>query len=174
MSGGYTLALATDQAHSGTHSVHVMAPAATGAAQITETRTFPATDFWGRAWLRFSAAAGGHQMYIAVNGGGDQLRLLNRLGNSSAAQVNFQRTDMFYASRTMIPMDTWFCYEWHVSAADVHVYMNGQALTDVVVPVSIANPTALLLGFQRFQAGPSAGEIWIDDVAVNASQIGCN
>jgi hypothetical protein len=32
---------------------------------------------------------------------------------------------------------------------------------------------SLVLGFERFGGG-QAGDIWIDDVAINTAQVGCN
>jgi hypothetical protein len=171
--GGYTLELVTDQAHSGTHSVHISAPTTTGSAHIQETKTFPATDFWGRSFLRFKAPSGGHQMFIAMAVPGDQVRILNMLGNSAQVRQNLQSSDVFKASTTTIPMEKWFCYEWHANASGVHVYLDGTELTDAAATWSGATGTSLLIGYQRFQAGTAAGEIWIDDVAINTAQIGC-
>lgn len=170
--GGYTLELATDQAHSGTHSVHITAPTGTGSAHIVETKTFPATDAWYRAFLRFKAPPGGHQMFIMLSAPGDQIRILNTLG-SAKVQQNLQSTDVFKTSATTIPMETWFCYEWHANASGVHVYMDGKEMTDAAATWSAAAATSLTIGYQRFQAGTAAGEIWIDDVAVNTTQVGC-
>jgi hypothetical protein len=180
--GGYTATVGTDQAHSGTHSVHVVAPVAAGSAFITETKTFPAADFWGRAWLRFKGVAGsGHQMNIYVAAPGDQLRLLNRNGGE-AIRINFQKTDTFYNSKTTVPQEMWFCYEWHVSATATHVYFalegkDSVELTDVGTVPGVTGGTSLSLGYQRFQpgtAGAAATDLWIDDVAVDAARIGCN
>jgi len=172
-SGGFTATVGTDQAHSGTHSLHIVAPNTGNSAFITETKTFPATDFWGRAWLRFNGPNGGHQMYIYVTLSGDQLRLLNRLG-SDQIKANFQKTDIFYTSPTTIPQTTWFCYEWHVTTSATTLYKDGVLLTtDMKIP-GISGGTALSLGFQRFATATAAADLWIDDVAVGTSQIGCN
>jgi hypothetical protein len=171
--GGYTLELGTDQAHSGTHSVHISAPTATGSAHIVETKTFPATDYWGRAFLRFKAPPGGHQMFIMMSVPNDQVRILNMLGNSAKVQQNLQSTDKFTSSATVIPMEKWFCYEWHANASGVHVFMDGMEMTDAAATWSGAGGTSLTIGFQRFQAGTGAGEMWIDDVAINTAQVGC-
>jgi len=168
---GFTAGIVTDQAHSGTHSFHVNAPNSANSAFISETKTFPASDFWGRAWMRFKGPAGGHQMYIYVAVPGDQARLLNRLGSSEAFRVNFQKSDMFYTSTTNIPQETWFCYEWHVTASAIQVFKDGVQLTDIKPP-GASGGTSLNFGFQRFQTGAS-GEIWYDDIAVGDSQIGC-
>ena len=115
-------------------------------------------------------------MYIYVALPGDQLRLLNRLG-SDAFRVNYQKTDAFYASTTNIPQTTWFCYEWHVTTSAVTIYKDGtQLTTDKPIP-GITGGTSLSLGYQRFATASganTASELWIDDVAVNSTQIGCN
>jgi hypothetical protein len=172
MNGGFTLSVGTDQAHSGTHSLHIVAPNTSNSAFITETKTFPASDFWGRAWLRFNGPAGGHQMYIYMAYPGDQLRILNRLG-SDAIVVNVQSTDNLYTSKTTIPQQTWFCYEWHVTTSATTVYKDGTQLTDVKAPGATGG-TALSFGFQRFATASGAADLWIDDIAVNSTQIGCN
>jgi hypothetical protein len=174
MSGsGYTLALAMDQAHSGTHSVHVSAPTPTGSAFIQETMTFPATDFWGRVWLRFNTPAGGHQMFIALNAPSNQIRMLNEIG-STKLQLNLKSTDQSKASATVVPLQTWFCYEFHIAPNSVNVYIKSQELTDVAATFPSTGSTSLAFGYQRFQAGTAAGEIWIDDIAINTTQVGCN
>ena len=36
----------------------------------------------------------------------------------------------------------------------------------------VSGATSLQIGYERFQAAKTAGEIWIDDVAIGTSQIG--
>jgi len=112
-------------------------------------------------------------MFIAVITQGDQFRLFNTLGNDKI-QLNEQSGDKFFASATTVPMEKWFCYEWHVTATSASVFVDGKELTDAKpTGWNIQNAQSLQIGYQRFQAGPSAGEIWIDDVAINTAQIGC-
>ena len=173
VAGGTAVAVVTDQHHGGTHALHITAPNTQNfSATITEKSTFPAADFWGRAFLRFKGDGGGHQMYIAVNFPGDQLRLLNRLGSDNA-QVNDQKTDKFYNTNYKIPMETWFCYEWHVTTSAVNIFIEGQAKTTSPAIPGITGGTQLSLGYTRFATGSGAGELWIDDVAVSDKQIGC-
>lgn len=170
---GYTVTVDTTQAHSGSKAVHISAPTGTGSGVLRETKTFPATDFWGRAFMRFKTASGGHQMFIAVITQSDQFRLFNTLG-SDKIQLNEQSGDKFFASATTVPMEKWFCFEWHVTQNSASVYVDGKQLTDATpTGWNITNAQSLQIGYQRFQAGPSAGDIWIDDVAINTSQIGC-
>lgn len=173
-----TVEVVTDIHNSGMKALHISAPNTSNfSAYISETKTFPAADFWGRAYLRFKGDGGGHQMYIAVNYPGNQLRLLNRLG-SDTPQVNFMTPDNFYAGDVNIKQETWFCYEWHVTTSVVNIYMDGKKLTTklngaVKDPPGITGGTSLLIGYNRFATGSGAGEMWIDDVAVNDTQIGC-
>jgi hypothetical protein len=175
--GTYTLELDTTQAHSGTHSVHATATAPAGYAFIQETKTFPATDFWVRAYLRLEAPAGKHEVYVGADtnideGMGDQVRFLNKFGTDAIA-TNRRAGDRTVRSATLIPTGSWDCYEWHETPDGVHVYFKGQALPDAdwigAQPVFVA----LVFGIERFDPG-TPGEIWIDDVVVSSTQIGCN
>lgn len=167
----------TDVFHTGTHSVHMKA--ASGGAvniNISEKKTFPSTDSWGRAWVQIKATSTEHQMYIGINMSGDQARLLNRLG-SDTPQVNFQKGDVFYAAEVKFTQGMWFCYEWHVTDSATSIYIDGkkQALkngTNGDAP-GAKGGTALLLGFQRFVNGSAGADVWYDDVAVGDAQIGC-
>jgi hypothetical protein len=174
---GYTVETVTTQAHSGTHSVHVMATANGGYGYVSETKTFPATDFWGRAYMRIVAPSSGHEVFAGLDTNlmepqGEQVRLLNNTGGGNIV-TNRRSDDMSKGSATKIPMSTWFCYEWHETPNKLSIYLNGKELTDV--DENWVEPTfvAFVLGFERFGGG-TAGDIWIDDVAVNSAQIGCN
>jgi len=171
----------TDVFHSGTHSVHMKA--ASGGAvniNISEKKTFPSTDWWGRAWVQIKGTSTEHQMYIGVNfpsgNTGNQDRLLNRLG-SDTPQVNFQQGDAFYATQVKFTQGMWFCYEWHVTDTTTGIFIDGkeQTLKDSkgMPPGGAKGATALLLGFQRFVNGSGSADVWYDDIAIGDAQIGC-
>ena len=69
-------------------------------------------------------------------------------------------------------MGTWFCYEWHGTPTEVHVFLDGKELTDVGETWSEPTFVALVLGIERFGGG-MPGDIWIDDVAISSTQVGC-
>ena len=174
---GYTVETVTTQAHSGTHSVHVMATAGGGYGYIEETKTLPATDFWLRAYLRIQAPSGGHEVFAGADTNmsepaGDQVRYLNNLGNGKIS-TNRRTGDQGKTSGTAIPMGSWFCYEVHQTPTTVHVYLENKELTDVATMYAEPTFVSLVLGLERFGGG-TPGDIWIDDVAVNATQVGCN
>ena len=174
---GYTVTLDTTQAHSGTHAVHATATGAAGYAYIMETKTFPATDFWLRTYLRLMAPSGGHEVFIGADtnmneAAGDQVRYLNNGGGGKIA-TNSRSRDTFSTSPMAIPMGSWFCYEVHQTPTGASIYLNGAELPEAKWTNAEPTYVALVLGFERFGGG-QAGDIWIDDVAINSTQIGCN
>jgi hypothetical protein len=172
MSGGFTAKIDTDQFHSGSHSLHVVAPNTTNNAWLTEKKTFPAADFWGRAWYRISGPKGGHQEYIIAPAAGNELRIFNRKTDSEMMGLNTQSPDKWYLTNTPVPQATWFCYEFHVTETATTLYPNGKEATEVKPP-GMKGVTALSFGWQRWQTGGGPGEMWIDDIAVGDKQIGC-
>jgi hypothetical protein len=176
-SGGFTIAVETAQAHNGTHALHVVAPNTANSAfiKLKSGSAVLAADFWGRAWLRFTGPQGGHQVYIIVSpdGGNKELRALNRKNGSENFGVNDQVSDKWFMSSTMIPQNTWFCYEWHVTATATTIYKDGTELKLDKAAPGVSNPTQLSIGYQRWQTGSAAGELWVDDIAINPTQVGC-
>jgi hypothetical protein len=168
-----------DKGHTGTHSVHVKVSDMAGVfGYITETQSLAATgmSFWGRVYLWSDIPTPtGHEVHIAVDGktaaaASEQDRILNVINGHLA--TNRRSDDMGKVSNVAPPMGKWACYEWHITPTDLHVYLEG---TELPVAVTWVEPTLSLLriGFERFTLG-SAGEMWIDDVALDGSQIGCN
>lgn len=171
--GGYTVETITGMAHSGSHYIHVTAKGVSGHGYIVETKTFPATDFWGRAYLLLQAAPSGHEVFLAFDGNNnEQVRVLNDLGGGKIA-TNRRSDDQSKQSSQAYPMGTWACYEWHETPTGLHVYFQGKELTDADETWTEATLTLLRIGFERFDTG-TGGDIYIDDVAVNSAQIGCN
>ena len=171
--GGYTVETITGMAHSGSHSVHVTAKGVSGHGYIVETKTFPATDFWGRAYLLLQAAPSGHEVFLAFDGNNnEQVRVLNDLGGGKIA-TNRRSDDQSKQSSQAYPMGTWACYEWHETPTELHVYFQGKELTDADETWTEATLSLLRIGFERFDTG-TGGDIYIDDVAVNSAQIGCD
>jgi hypothetical protein len=178
--GGYTVALDTTQFHSGKNSVRATFTAGAGYAYISETKTFPATDWWVRAYMRFMAPKGGHQVFAgsdtsANEAMGNQMRPLNDMGGGTIA-MNIRDTDKVADSGKMIPMGMWNCYEWHQTATTVDLYLDGTKIATATGAgwAGLGNTyIANVLGAERFEGG-AAGDVWIDDVAVNMTQIGCN
>jgi hypothetical protein len=96
---------------------------------------------------------------------------LNRSGSNEDAQINNTTDDKFNDSKIKIPQEKWFCFEWHVTSTMSEIFLDGMA--GAAKGPGVANPTAMYLGMNRFQTGGTAGDIWIDDVALSDKQIGC-
>jgi len=177
---GYTMTVDTTQSHSGTHSMHANFGGGGGYAYIMETKTFPATDWWGRAWMRFMAPKGGHQVFAGSDTNimepqGNQMRYLNDTGGGTFV-MNMREGDNTVDSHVAIPVGTWNCYEWHQTPTAVDLFIDGKmAGTATGQPFKGLSETyvSMVLGAERFGGG-AAGDVWIDDVAVNSTQIGCN
>jgi hypothetical protein len=176
---GTVVETVSDKGHTGTHSVHVKVSDMAGVfGYITETQSLAATgmSFWGRVYLWSAVPTPtGHEVHIAVDGktaagASEQDRILNVINGHLA--TNRRSDDMGKVSNVAPPMGKWACYEWHITPTDLHVYLEG---TELPVAVMWAEPTLSLLriGFERFTMG-SAGDVWIDDVALDGGQIGCN
>jgi len=171
---GYTVEVVSTPVHGGTHAAHMSAPAASGNGYLTATKGFPATDFWGRAWVRVKSAAKGHQCLIALNAASDQVRVLNEMGSGEVAS-NLRSSDKLNdASATKVPQDTWFCFEWHQAPTALHVYIDSKEVTAAAATWSIASINSLQIGIQRFQDGAGTADFYYDDVAVNTSRVGCD
>jgi hypothetical protein len=181
--GGYTIALDMTQAHSGKNSVHATKNTAGGGfAYMLETKTFPATDFWGRAWIRFIAPKGGdHEVFAGIvnmtpfTESGEMMRFLNDMGGGTLA-MNIRSSDAVADSMMQIPMSMWNCYEWHQTPTAAYLYIDGKMIATAMGGQwgGLGTMfTAMVLGVESFGAGPAA-DVWYDDVAVNMTQIGCN
>jgi hypothetical protein len=180
---GTIVEVTTSKAHGGTHSVHVhVADVAASSAvygYITETKTFPADQntFWGRMWLWSEAGSQpSHVVNVEADGtytGGktEGVRVLNTMGNKLAS--NLESTDASQVSSTVLPQSKWNCFEWQVTATELHVYLDGMEITKAAATWPEPNVSKLRIGFQRWANGPAA-DTWIDDVAVNPTRIGCN
>ncbi len=174
---GSTVEAVTTKAHGGTHSVHVKISDMAGVfGYITETKSLAiGASFWGRVFIWSEVATpAGHIVNVAIDGKtgttDEQVRIFNVINGKIA--INRRSDDKGGVSNVAPTMGKWQCYEWHITPDTLDVYLDS---TKLPISQTWANPTISLLrmGFERFTAG-SAGELWLDDVAINDAQIGCN
>lgn len=176
---GTVIETVTNKGHTDSTSLHVKTSAMSGVrGYITETETLAKTgaSFWGRVYIWYMLdVAGVHIVNVAVDGktaanASEQVRIVNVIGSHIA--TNRRSDDMGKGSNVGPDMGKWGCYEWHITPNSLDVYLDG-----VMLPISEtwAEPTISLLrvGFERFAAG-AAGDLWLDDIAINDKQIGCN
>lgn len=189
----------TKPAH-GTHSVHIVVPdtaagdpAGGSPAFIAETKTFPAlsTDLWGRMLVFYTPKVrlpDSHWVNIATVGAAPNANQQLRFGGAGAAKLNTNElpSDTSTSAATVMPVNKWVCFEWHVqsgTAASLHFYLDGTELTDVgIVNGNSPNTTdkkwqsvpfaKLQLGWQYWN-GSFGGEMWLDDVAIGSARLTC-
>ena len=169
----------TDKGRKDTHSLHLKVSAMAGIhGYVTETQTLAATgaSFWGRVFIWYAVdTPTGHIVNVAVdgkmaNGMSEQVRIVNVIGDHIA--TNRRSDDMGKGSNVVPPQGKWSCYEWHLTPNTLDVYLDGAMLP---ISETWAEPTISLLriGFERFTAG-AAGDLWLDDIAVDGDRIGCD
>lgn len=170
--------LVTNKGHNSMSSVHISFGTAATQSYISESKTFPAMGnaFWGRAWIFSMAPLGGHQIYVEarVGAGSDKtgVRPVNTQGMNLA--TNLESSDAGMTSNIKMTMGSWVCYEWQITgiggAGTFTSYVDGMMIgkQNGTIPALMRQR----IGFQRYMAG-TAGEMWIDDVAIGAARIGC-
>lgn len=127
-------------------------------------------------------------------GGTAEYRVLDTIMNQSkkhnfAYNVQIQGGSEFVQETAYIYdyKDTWTCAEWHVDnvAKSYTLYIDDVDITgvkivdDMAVEGSIdaqlpASFTQLNIGWYNYQAGDGGFTVWIDNVAMNGTRIGCN
>jgi hypothetical protein len=122
------------------------------------------------------APLGGHQIYVEarVAAGSDKtgVRPVNTQGMNLA--TNLESSDAGITSNIKMTMGSWVCYEWQITgiggAGTFTSYVDGMMIAkqNGTIPAL----TRQRIGFQRYMPG-TAGELWIDDVAIGAARIGC-
>jgi hypothetical protein len=175
---GTVAEVVSDKGRTDSRSLHVKASAMAGIhGYITETETLAKTggSFWGRVFIWYMLDVPGvHIVNVAVDGKtgttSEQVRIVNVIGSHIA--TNRRSDDMGKGSNVGPDQGKWGCYEWHLTPNSLDVYLDGTMLP---ISETWTMPTLSLfrVGFERFSAG-AAGELWLDDVAINDSRIGCD
>jgi hypothetical protein len=105
------------------------------------------------------------------------------------------RSDCWQHSASRLPVQRWVCVEWHfvVARNELQFWLDGEELADLHVvdrgsgpqtgclsnePLGgqwLAPPAfqSLYLGFERYQEPENDQNLWIDDVVISKSKVGC-
>lgn len=184
---GATLAIDGNFAYRGTHSLRVDAPLSAGPtvqAEITEHDTFPASDFFMRAFLYLPAATPpaplrvmtpfqttppltGIAFYVVPTSSGFSPRISDSIGH--------QTYDTLMPS---FATDRWVCLEWELlvgTPGQVHVWVDDVEYTDLALRFdTMTSPPfgTLAFGLLRQGAAP-AHSLWLDELAVDTQRITC-
>jgi len=173
-----TVDTVTTKAHGGTHSQHFKVGTSSVKGYITETKSLAAAgdSYWGRVWVWdeiMPQANNQHIVNVAVDGKSgtvdEQVRIFNVINGDFA--INRRSDDKGGVSNVGPMLGKWQCYEWHITPNSLDIYVDNTKLN---VGQTWANPVVSLfrMGFERFTPG-NAGELWMDDLAMNDTQIGC-
>ena len=192
--GGTTVAVDTSKPYRGSKSVHITFKAAANAQGfITETKTFSAggtaamnNALWGRMFVWYQLDAGqtapaGHFVFIRAEGGGSQLHIAGGHGAMLGAEMR-TNSDMYKYASPAVPVPAvpagWHCWEWHTEADNtLQFFIDGKVVPGMAVTAAdkwpFPNFSKLYLGWLDFSAGPT-GQMWIDEVALGSTQVGCD
>lgn len=183
---------ATSPAHSGKHSVSITAP-------LTNFQSFlnyhdasvlprPSGEFYLRVWVRLNRAmADHHNAYLVLDrasapGAGAAVRLgvqasmlsltVGGDAHGSLSNANFSNDQMLGPRFTV---GTWSCLEGYFNSATptIAFWLDRAEITDFRHTDWPADAyDTLRFGFEKY-AGPEL-TIWLDDVALGSSRIGCD
>jgi hypothetical protein len=170
--------------HGGAYAFHAHTNASTPnnnlSANIAESETFPLLQagVFLRAFLYLPSPAPASTgiLFVVKQGGvGDELDV-----DSPGAPLLFyefnSNPDVSVTSATAFPTDRWVCLEWQVLSGESRTFLDGVEVTDLHrTGLKVLAFDTLEVGLDFFSsANQPAYDLWIDDVAVNGSRIGCN
>jgi len=189
LAGPSSYALDSTRAYRGSQSLKVhhdaVVPNTIASAAVGETETFPATDFFVRAFLYIPSPLVGvnEAMLFALQSVApyNEIALENDDQGNAITYSNLATPTTYQASTTMFPLDRWFCVEWEVVATQSgtsRLWLDGAEVTAVEVPQNLAGspPIGLVqLGVSVYR--PSvlvpAHDVWFDEVMIDGARIGC-
>lgn len=174
--------VSTEQAHSGTQSLRVLGSGARNGI----VATLPQNRYFMRAWLRVDATPLGpvfiglgtdqnSETRLRIQGNG--LATINTVGPGDGVRPG-AATSGNCAECVPMPVNTWFCAEFAIDQATqgATLYIDDVEAASIVNgqggwPVQPAQPN-LFLGSMGLQGGMAG--VYIDDVAVSSTRIGCD
>jgi hypothetical protein len=184
-----SISVVTDptHAHSGTHSLHVHVAALTTSVyvqpELHTTKGFPSSGArYFRAWYLLSSYPGvGAQMTTPFGTSGVGGFGFDSNGFLNAGVVNTGTpNDYNYPSTTSLPTNTWTCIELMTNPSAGSLGQQ-QVYVDSTTPVTALSGTAdmgtltmLYLGLEYGGPSSSPVDLWIDDLAVDSTYVGCS
>jgi hypothetical protein len=189
-SGG-EVAIDTTRAFHGTHSLHAHTDVvATGLlpfqkAYVDHVQTWPLTMF-ARAFLYIPSPYAGQSAAGVLNAfqsglpyAGAEIDLLPSTERLAFNGFNDPSLSGNIASSTALTLDAWHCLEMAIDGENqaFHAYLDDVELHDLSHDLAGMPPTLSVLqvglGFSQALPQPAA-DLWVDEVAVNGSRIGCH
>jgi hypothetical protein len=185
-----TATIDTSRAYRGTHALHMQGSAVnagativTGIAETMTLETVP-PDIYVRAFYYIPAAPVNDEALFSMvetAAPNDGVGLFDRAGGAFATDDSVSPGE--YTSATHVPLNSWFCVEWHVHVATddtgyVHIFVDDSEVADLEQSqaTSPANGFGLLSVGAVFDSPTfpnPLSESWVDEVAVDNARIGC-
>jgi hypothetical protein len=156
-------------------------PSDQGFATIDEKATFPALahELWGRAYFYIPIpATDGHTLLVSASAGTkEQLEIGISTGNWQLTYYDAGGNEHPVGSMATYPRSKWTCLEWHFTTSGtnfIELYVDG-ALADSYPTQgkTVQALTTMSLGIQNHSANTPPDDVYIDDVAVDATRINC-
>ena len=171
---------------SGTYAAHAhVDPSEGGFARLKESQTFPALAdaLWGRASFYTTVAAStGHTAFVSVfiGSGAAILEIGQSTGTWQLTYYDPNGAEAPQANVAQIPRSRWVCLEFHFVRAPatggplIEVFIDG-TLADSYLSAGQTVPpfTALGLGIEDHSASPPGDDVFLDDIAIGATRMGC-
>jgi hypothetical protein len=172
--------------HKGSYALHLHSNAVSASTlidvNINEHRTFPAYEngLYARAFVYLpsasvpAASAFLFQMSQRSPVEGDQLEILGPGGAMSFYQYG-SSPDVSQDSGTHLPTDRWVCVEWEMLAGETHTFLDGLELTDLhKAGLAVLTFDTFYFGWDFYKsAAQPAYDVWMDDLALDGTRIGC-
>jgi len=163
----------------------------------------PTASFTYSHWTILAATGDGPGSGGEIRFGGQMQNGVNRWGTgtdnqSPGATGDWTNIDQDPAPDGMpshIPIDTWMCMEWMHAGPDVNetkIWWDGTEHTSIDTTMTnhgtklaranatagngdfiLPNFTALWLGWTAYQGGGETFELWMDEIAIDHTRIGC-
>jgi hypothetical protein len=186
-----TVAVDNTHAFSGNKAVRIVVTPSSGQAtvQISKNLSLPKNDFFGRMMVRFNPftysnhhwtliLASGHMPGSTTDQGWYQYGGVETNSILEAAYLS-PHCDCGQRSTVPLPVSRWMCVEWHFDGIHngMEFWLDGAAINALTIPAG----TWLAPAFERLYLGWGYGaalgtpdvEMWIDDVGIDSTRIGC-
>jgi hypothetical protein len=186
------VALASDQAHSGTMSLKSssIVPGEERIQRSLAALGATATKHWGRIFYKVqtpvpktSAGVYFHTTMVALEGTTEN-RVVDSVQNPDGAHqwiYNVPDDSCCTGSDYDWTFDAnWHCAEWYVdvSTESYRFFTDSTEVTSLAFTnnanAKMSSYTAIVVGAIFYQTPPSAFTLWLDDLAIDDAQIGCN
>jgi hypothetical protein len=148
---------------------------------------WPKDKLYGRMMMYAeSLTTGGHSILVAASGAGEANLCCSRMrfgkyGTGYWNETSLHSCDGARNSRTAIPRNRWFCYEFMLDSATGGwgVWVDGAPVPELTHTktgggcFTVSPVRSLRIGYEHYHASSGTLALWIDDVALSDRRVGC-